>query len=275
MIKQDKRKEMSCCPKTNIQSYREWDCDEKLPRGGRYSDKYENCGDQRKRLTSLSDDPCYIDCKSNTQRAEFGFRIENFRKKKCNPRDLCYPGYLPRDGEGFAQCDIDTDTDLRYSRLTRVGNPQQLRGLPIHVPFMGNGCLDTDTESQLRSVDTFTSNVCQPRDSSFHNRTFDIFDHMCFNPNAVKNTVWDGSVIGEDTRNDYSDNYQECKTNGKLNKKFFKKRGNTYDPSMYQGNAGVNGYDCKKPSNCVKTMNCLPQKEVYEFNKKINQRKWC
>jgi len=211
--------------------------------------KYDVCPDSQD-FTSLRDDPCYLDCQAKTVQKPLKYMINNFHNRGCNPRELCFPGYLPQDGEGWAQCDMDNDSDLRFAKLTNAGYPQQMPALPVPtVPFMGSGCLDSDTEMKLRGLDTFADKSCQPKDSAFHNRRFDFFDHLCYNPNAVKNTIWNGYQIGSDTRQQRVGGYQNCNSRNT--------RGNPtnitgnpesrFDSSQFQGNYGNSGYDSSMP----------------------------
>lgn len=217
--------------------------------------KYDNCPDNN-RLTRLTDDPCAIDCRSYTSQKPIKFVTTNFHNMGCDPKSLCYPGYLPQDGNGWAQCNMDTDSDLRHSKLTQLRFKQQQKSLPVAtVPFMGRGCLDTDIESSLWGADTYADKACQPKDSNFHNRHFSHFEALCFNPNAVKNTVWPGNQSGVDTRHQRKENYKYDGPNNinPRNPSIFSKyssnspnSANSFNSSNYQGNyslLGISGYN--------------------------------
>lgn len=163
--------------------------------------RHYNCPDNREQ-TGLRDDPCYIDCEANTARKPMKYITRDFHYQGCNPQSLCYPGYFTDDGPGIPRCAIDTDSELRNERpLTNLGFKQQLRCLPAPtIPFMGKGCVNTDVEMDLRGEDTNGSKPCLPRETNYHNRHFDIFDHLCYNPNAVDTTVYPYSQSGMDTR---------------------------------------------------------------------------
>lgn len=221
-----------------------------------YKHQIDSCPDVRQGA-GLRDDPCYLDCQAVTVQKPLKYITRNFHDRGCNPREMCYPGFLPQDGEGWAQCDIDNDSKLRHSKLTAVGQPQQLSALPVPtVPFMGNGCLNTDTEMNLRGLVTYNDKACMPRDTAYHNRRFDFFDHLCYNPVAVKNTVWNGNQAGADTRQQRMEGYKRCDNVGgsSVEGTMFDEharhlqpvsmnRLNTYDASKYQGNYGNGGYN--------------------------------
>lgn len=230
--------------------------------------KYSKCSDNMQ-LTRMNDDVCNIDCRSYTSQKPIKYYTTNFHNKGCNPQSLCYPGFTPQDGYGFPQCSIDKDSELRHSKITNVGYPQQLKCTPVPtVPYMGRGCLNADAESELRGVDTNGSKPCLPKDSAHHNRHFEDFSTLCFKPNAVKNTVWPGNQTGMDTRQQRIEPYRNCnygannvnqrnpstyklingnKTDFNVNRNGMGKRYN-YNPNEYQGNYGVSGYiENKKP----------------------------
>jgi hypothetical protein len=196
--------------------------------------------------SGLHDDACYLDCTDTTKRKPLKYMTRNFHDRGCNPRELCFPGFLPKDGEGWAQCDIDNDSGLRHSKLTNAGFPQQFGGLPKPtVPFQGNGCIDTDTEMDLRGLDTFADKSCLPRDVAFHNRRFDYLDHLCYNPVAVKNVVWNGYQTGMDTRQQRIEDYSSGPSGYAVQRYEQPESRNplaTYDSSKYQGNYGNGGF---------------------------------
>lgn len=169
--------------------------------GSQMARRFDTCPDNRK-LAGLGDDPCYVDCKSNTARRPLKYVTRDFHYLGCNPQSLCYPGFLTDDGPGIPRCAIDVDSHLRIDPpLTNLGFPQQLRCLPAPtVPFMGRGCLESDAEMELRGKDTNASKPCLPRETNYYERHFDIFDHLCYNPNAVDNTVFPYNQSGMDTR---------------------------------------------------------------------------
>lgn len=228
--------------------------------------KYDSCPDNN-RLTRLTDDPCAVDCRSYTSQKPIKFITTNFHNLGCDPKSLCYPGYLPKDGNGWAQCKMDTDSELRQSKLTQLRFKQQQKSLPVAtVPFMGRGCLNTDIESNLWGVDTYADKPCQPKDTRFHDRHFSHFESLCFNPNAVKNTVWPGNQSGVDTRHQRKENYSSglgnvgpnnvnprnpaafakySQVSGKLGV-FGPDNNTSYNPSEYQGNyshLNISGYN--------------------------------
>lgn len=165
--------------------------------------RYKHCIDDRA-LTRRFDDPCYIDCRANTARAPLKYVTRNFHDLGCNPQSLCFPGFMPRDGHGIPSCAVDTDSKLKTETpLTNLGFKQQMRCLPVPtVPFLGKGCLESDTEMQLRGLDTYNDKSCLPREISFYERHFQTpaFEALCYNPNAVEHTVFPYHQVGMDTR---------------------------------------------------------------------------
>ena len=163
--------------------------------------RFDGCADNRE-LAGIRDDPCYVDCRANTARRPMKYQTRDFHYLGCNPQSLCYPGFYPDDGPGIPRCAVDVDSHLRIDPpLTNLGFPQQLRCLPAStVPFLGRGCLEPDTEMELRGKDTNGSKPCLPRETNFYERHFDFFDHLCYNPNAVENTVYPYNQAGMDTR---------------------------------------------------------------------------
>lgn len=168
---------------------------------GQLAKRYSNCPDYREQ-TGLRDDICAVDCRANTGRRPLKYQTRNFHYAGVNPHSLCEVGIgLMDDGVGISQCAIDVDSHLRIDPpLTNLGFPQQLRCLPTQMPFLGRGCVDTDVEMHLRGKDTNGSKPCLPRETNFHDRHFDHFDHLCYNPNAVENTVFPYNQSGMDTR---------------------------------------------------------------------------
>ena len=166
-----------------------------------FARRYDGCADNRE-LTGLKDDACYTDCRANTARRPMKYQTRDFHYLGCNPQSLCYPGFYTDDGPGLPRCAIDVDSNLRNeSTLTNLGFPQQLSCLPTPtVPYLGKGCLEADTEMELRPKQVSRDKPCLPRETNYHERHFDFFDHLCYNPNAVDNTVFPYNQSGMDTR---------------------------------------------------------------------------
>jgi hypothetical protein len=101
------------------------------------------------------------------------------------------------------------------SKLTNIGLKQQLRCLPAGtVPFLGRGCLEPDTESELRGVDTTSKKSCNPKSSEFYKMSFEIFDSLCYNPQAEGTVVFPVNESGVDTRHTFMETYrngENCK----------------------------------------------------------------
>lgn len=159
--------------------------------------------------TSAADDGCYVDYKESTSTKPMKYLVNNFHREGCAPNDVCYPGYMPSRDKGLSQCRIDDDTDLRFRKLTRARTPQQLACVPMAtVPYMGRGCVSSDTEMQLRSaMTTVGGKPCKPYDTAHYERRFEVFDHLCFNPNATQNVIWPDTRGGMDTRQQRVETY--------------------------------------------------------------------
>ena len=214
--------------------------------------KYKECPDYSV-PARIHEDPCYIDCRANTSRKPLKYITRDFHNLGCNPNSLCYPGFLPQDGHGLPKCAIDVDSELRNgSRMTQLRFPQQLKCLPVPtVPFLQRGCHEPDTEMELRGLDTYSDKAAQPKDTCFYERHFDIFDHLCYNPNAVDNTVWPGYQGGVDTRHKRLEPYRgvHCATTFPLNPRVCQNRSCKCSKSAKQCQCNLTGH-CSCMNSC-------------------------
>lgn len=171
--------------------------------------KYDKYPDNQK-WTRDYDDQCYVDCRANTSRRPLRYITRNFHDLGLNPNSLQFPGFLPQDGEGVHPSGIDVDSDLRFSQLTNMSFPQQLQCLPVPtIPLLQKGCLDVTAEMELRGKDTYGDKTCKPQETTFYERSFQIFDHLGYNPNDVNKSVYpDCNQTGIDTRHLHVEPYR-------------------------------------------------------------------
>jgi hypothetical protein len=171
--------------------------------------KHDKCSDNRE-WTRDYDDPAYIDVRANQSRRPVKYVTRNFHQLGLNPESLCYPGFLPQDGKGIHPGGINIDSNLRFASLTNKSYPQQLECLPVPtIPFLQRGCLDADVEMELRGKDTYSGKESIPTETEFHNRHFDYFDHLCYNPNDPDHTVLPTPLfVGINTRHNHVESYR-------------------------------------------------------------------
>lgn len=142
---------------------------------------------------------------SNYMSSEPGiYQLENFHQRGINPANSCLPGFNPHDGFGIPQGATDVSSRLRHEqKLTQMREINQFGSLPLPtIPNVSKGCHFVDTETALlQGQITYKDNSCIPRDTNYHpNRSFQIFDGLCYNPND--HAVEPFLRTGIDTRHD-------------------------------------------------------------------------
>lgn len=182
------------------------------------SRKYDQFPNHAKQ-TNLWADDCAVDCKANTARRPLKYAVTDFHSLGTNPIAISSPWVgAPDDGPGISRCAIDTDSHLRNdSKLTNINLRQPLPCFPIQSPFLGRGCHDPDVEMALRGKDTYADKSCLPKSSNFHpDRSFQIFDHLGYDPQREKHVVFPYNQSGLGTRHIFMETYrngENCKQN--------------------------------------------------------------
>lgn len=176
-------------------------------------------------LTKLSEDQCYLDRRDYDSRKPFKWRTYHHHPYGCKVQSTCYPGQFYKDGYGIGGCNVDDDSRVNRNPGWQMTNPnvhQELPTLPINLPHI-RGWHDADTESSLRWEANFNNKPCLADttiETSFNSKTFQIFDHLCYNPQEVEyivpedtfNKCFKGARFykfgGEDTRHDRVGKYR-------------------------------------------------------------------
>lgn len=153
--------------------------------------KYQDCADNRE-LTRLSEDSCSRAYRHDQSTKPIKYITRDFRTLGLNPQSVCYPGFLAQDGVGIPDMGIDSDSHLRIEKpLPRCADVQQLPALQKPTkPFMGRGCGEPGIENDLRAgLFNRPNKSCQPKGTDFEQRSFQIFDHLCYDPQRVDTVV--------------------------------------------------------------------------------------
>lgn len=115
------------------------------------------------------------------------------------------------DGFGFPKDKVDADTYARVGEMTHCNVRQVLSPLPpIGNAGIPRGKADVSIEDHIRPDGIRNRKNCQPRETNFYQRQFQLFDHLPVMPNAcVDNYVQkDNSYyMGVDTRNSNTTKY--------------------------------------------------------------------
>ncbi len=176
-------------------------------------------------LSKLSEDQCYIDRRDFDSRKPFQWRTYHHHPYGCKVQSTCYPGQFYRDGYGIGGCNVDDDSRVNRNPGWQMTNPnvhQELPPCPINLPHI-RGWHDADTESNLRAEPTFNKKQCtNTSEQSFNDKTFQIFDGLCYDPNDPDYIIPEDSFNkcfpnarfykfgGEDTRHDRQERYRNA-----------------------------------------------------------------
>ena len=130
---------------------------------------------------------------------------------------------LTESGAIFGGCNIDEDSKVNRNpgyQATNLNVHQELPTLPVNLPRV-RGYYNADTESNLRCEPTFNKKQCTATsEKSFNPYTFEIFDHLCYNPQDPEYIIPEDSFNkcfpnarfytrpGEDTRHDRQSRYR-------------------------------------------------------------------
>jgi len=113
-------------------------------------------------------------------------------------------GIFFRDGIDVPACAVGASSGLRIGKMTNVNLPQDLPALPLPTAASyAHGQGPVPAEDKIRPGSLRGKNASQPRDTSFYNRSFYIFDTMPCAPNQDATYVVqksNGYYMGVDTR---------------------------------------------------------------------------
>lgn len=176
-------------------------------------------------LTKLSEDSCYIDRRDHDSRKPFKWRTYQHRPFGCKVESTGYPGQFYWDGYAPGGCNVDEESRVNRNpgyQATNLNVHQELPTLPINLPRI-RGYFSADTESSLRSEATFNNKQCtSTSEKSFIDKTFQMFDHLCYNPQETKYIIPEDSFNkcfpnakfysrgGSDTRHDRQERYRNA-----------------------------------------------------------------
>lgn len=174
-------------------------------------------------LTKLSEDQCYLSRRDHDSRKPFKWRTYHHHPYGCKVESTCYPGQFYWDGYGAGGCNIDDESRVNRNpgyEATNLNVHQELPTMPIQMPRV-RGYFDSDTESNLRFEATYNKKQCTATtEKSFNPYRFQIFDHLCFNPQDPKyiqetdsfNGCFPNAKFwmrgGEDTRHDRQEKFR-------------------------------------------------------------------
>ena len=162
--------------------------------------KYENTDSTR-----LNSDTCYIDRKNCDNASKLKFVTTNFKDLIEAKEKLNFYGMNIKDQLFVPSESIDSDSFLRYGEtggiITNCNIRNEYGQLPFPtVPYKGQLSRgDTDQEDKLQKTKSPENrNSCNPRESSFHNRSFYIFNDKIEIPDATKSveSVLNGFDLG-------------------------------------------------------------------------------
>lgn len=145
-------------------------------------------------LSRLGEDACKIDRDDNDSRRPFKWVTYHHHPYGCKPEATCYPGQLYWDGYGVGGCNIDDDSKVNRNpgyQATNLRVHQELPTLPVNIPRV-RGWYNSDVESSLRFEPNFDDKSCiTVTEKSFIPNTFQVFDHLCYNPQDPKYIIPD------------------------------------------------------------------------------------
>ena len=140
-------------------------------------------------LSKLSEDACYIDRYDVDSRKPFKWVTYHHHPFGCKPEATCYPGQLYWDGFGPGGCNVEDESRIVRNpglQATNLRVHQELPTLPVNLPRV-RGYFNSDTESNLRPEAEFNKKQCVTvTEKSFMPVTFQIFDHLCYDPQDPK-----------------------------------------------------------------------------------------
>lgn len=172
-------------------------------------------------LTKTSEDPCYLFRRDKDSRKPLKYVTYNYHPYGCNVQATCYPGQFYDDGH-VNGCNIQDESKLKIRHgnvLTNRNVHQELPALPVQMPRI-KGCFDVDPNSALRWQTTDNWKPCtNVTEQSFSDRTFQYFDHLCYNPQDADYIIPEDSFrqeyhdprysrSGVDTRHDRLEKYR-------------------------------------------------------------------
>ena len=163
-----------------------------------------NCAGFRAK-TRTFDDPCYVAVRERQSNDTGKYQRTNFFRK-CNEPvwDDCSLNNLqvyPKV-HGFDQCNMDRDSNLRYSPLTNMKNVQQLFTRPYRGAYRGAGTRTTDNldvESDLlQGQYRPTLKSCEPTSEVYIDR----WEYLpaAISPTKIENTIEPFTRIGINSR---------------------------------------------------------------------------
>ncbi len=179
---------------------------------------------KQQELTKTTEDACYIYRRDYDSRRPFKWRTYHHHPFGCKVEATCYPGQFYNDGH-VGGCNVDEESKVNRFPGYLMTNPnvhQELPTLPIQIPRT-RGYFNADIESNLRWEATFNKKQCtasSTTEQSFIPYRFQIFDHLCYNPQEVKyieqtdtfNQCFHNATFyhraGEDTRHDRQERYR-------------------------------------------------------------------
>ena len=166
-------------------------------------------------LCGLENEPCNLDADERQSTKPLKYYTQNFFDKTV----VQNRGIFFHDGFNSVPpaCEIDNDTRLRVGEMTNINLVQNLPSLPLPTTagyYRGQG--PVLIEDRIRPQGIRDRNQCQPKETDFYQRHFDIFDTLPVTPNkCVKNVVQDGAAFrqGVPTRHSNIVNYNKTRKN--------------------------------------------------------------
>lgn len=144
--------------------------------------------------TSLIDDECFVQQKNVENGKKLKYVVTNFQDLADAKEKLNYYGMTVKDRLFVPGENMDGDSFLRYGKnggiMTNCNVPNEYGQLPFPtMPSryqLAHG--DVVIEDSIRNLHEINKNSCNPRESSYYQRHFYIFDDKngVETPNAVK-----------------------------------------------------------------------------------------
>jgi hypothetical protein len=102
-------------------------------------------------------------------------------------------------GPGTPSCSISKENDIRRGFTGFLSrNKQELRSLPMATsPGLYKGTVNVDVEDNIRGGDLKQKKSCNPKDNTFYDRSFYIFDNLSVKPYGF---FADRNLSGSETR---------------------------------------------------------------------------